>query len=180
MFFIKDISIEDKMKDYNLSFIPSYRYSRKYSDSDRGEIALRYPWNGIVIADIPNLPNPSELKWDLGVFNGQACDVGGGGHKYLLDYQKELKIKYIDHVSIQKLGELLKHPPKNANVRAIATDATPAMPDECKIPGDVVGSYRKYYILYKEYFAKWSAPRTAPDWFVKGVNEKKERQAKNI
>ena len=102
MFFIKDISIEDKMKDYNLSFIPSYRYSRKYSDSDRGEIALRYPWNGIVIADIPNLPNPSELKWDLGVFNGQACDVGGGGYKYLLDYEKELKIKYMDHVSIQR------------------------------------------------------------------------------
>ncbi len=102
MFFIKDICIEDKMKDYNLAFIPSYRYTRKYSDNDRGEIALRYPWNGIVIADIPNLPNPSELKWDLGVFNGQACDVGGGGHKYLLDYQKELKIKYIDHVSIQR------------------------------------------------------------------------------
>ena len=102
MFFIKDICIEDKMKDYNLAFIPSYRYSRKYSDSDRGEIALRYPWNGIVIADIPNLPNPSELKWDLGVFNGQACDVGGGGHKYLLDYEKELKINYMDHVSIQR------------------------------------------------------------------------------
>ena len=50
------------------------------------------------MADIPNLPNPSELKWDLGVFNGQPCDVGGGGHKYLTDYQDELKIKYMDPV----------------------------------------------------------------------------------
>ena len=125
MFFIKDISIEDKMKDYNLSFIPSYRYSRKYSDSDRGEIALRYPWNGIVIADIPNLPNPSELKWDLGVFNGQACDVGGGGHKYLLDYQKELKIKYIDHVSIQRDADSGdKHTPPDGYIAVSYTHLT--------------------------------------------------------
>ena len=67
------------MKDYNLAFIPSYRYSQKYSEKSRGQIALRYPWNGLVIADIPNMPNPSELKWGLGVFNGQPCDVGGEG-----------------------------------------------------------------------------------------------------
>tara|TARA_B100000674_G_scaffold395999_1_gene340555 strand:- start:326 stop:631 length:306 start_codon:yes stop_codon:yes gene_type:complete len=101
----------------------------------------------------------------------------------MMALNEEYKLRYnkkVDHVSIQKLGELLKQPPKNANLKAIATDATPAMPDECKIPGDVVGSYRKYYVLYKERFAKWSAPRTAPEWFVKGVNEEKERQAKNI
>jgi hypothetical protein len=102
MFFIKDISIEEMIKGYNLSIIPSYRYSRKYSDGDPGEIALKYPWNGIVIADVPNLPNPSELKWDLGIFNGQSCDVGGGGHKYLSDYENELKIKYMDQVSVQR------------------------------------------------------------------------------
>jgi len=104
-------------------------------------------------------------------------------YKHMMALNEEYKLRYnkdVDHVSIQKLGELLKQPPKNANIKAIATDATPAMPDECKIPGDVVGSYRKYYVLYKERFAKWSAPRSAPDWFVKGVNEEKERQAKNI
>ena len=62
MFFIKDISIEEMIEGYNLSFIPSYRYSRKYSDGDPGEIALKYPWNGIVIADVPNLPNPLNLS----------------------------------------------------------------------------------------------------------------------
>ena len=95
----------------------------------------------------------------------------------------EYKLRYnkkVDHVSIQKLGELLKQPPKNANLKALATDATPAMPDECKIPGDVVGSYRKYYILYKQRFATWKKPRTAPDWYVKGVNEQKEKQTKDI
>ena len=68
MFFIKDISIEDVLGDHNLAFIPSHRYSSKYQDEEnRGSIALRYPWNGVVIADVPNMPNPSELKWGLGM-----------------------------------------------------------------------------------------------------------------
>ena len=169
MFFIKDISFEEMMKDYNLAFIPSYRYSQKYSEKSRGQIALRYPWNGLVIADIPNMPNPSELKWGLGIFNGQSCDVGGEGYQYLIDYEYQLKIKYLDHVSIQKLGELLRQPPKNINVRAIGTDATPAMPDECIVPGDSVASYRKYYIMKKVRFATWKAPSKMPDWFAEGV-----------
>ena len=37
MFFIKDISIEEMIQGYNISFIPSYRYSRK-SDNDSREI----------------------------------------------------------------------------------------------------------------------------------------------
>ena len=103
MFFIKDISIQSLLKDYNLAFIPSYRYHSKYqSEDNRGSIALHYPWNGVVIADIPNMPNPLELKWGLGVFNGQPCDVGGEGHSYLNTYKDQLKIKYIDMVSVQR------------------------------------------------------------------------------
>jgi hypothetical protein len=103
MFFIKDISIQSLLEDYNLAYIPSYRYHSKYqSEDNRGSIALHYPWNGVVIADIPNMPNPSELKWGLGVFNGQPCDVGGEGHSYLDTYKDQLKIKYIDMVSVQR------------------------------------------------------------------------------
>ena len=103
MFFIRDISIENMMNDYNLAFVPSYRYNQKYIDEHNpGKIALQYPWNGIVIANIPSMPNPQELKWGLGVFNGESCDVGGEGYQYLLNYQQQLKIKYIDQVSIQR------------------------------------------------------------------------------
>jgi hypothetical protein len=41
---------------------------------------------------------------------------------------------------------------------------TPAMPDDCKI-GDVLLSYRKYYIDYKHGFANWKK-RERPDWYV--------------
>ena len=41
-------------------------------------------------------------------------------------------------------------PPKNSPLNVIGTDATPAMPEECKVPGDSVASYRKYYIMKKE------------------------------
>jgi hypothetical protein len=43
------------------------------------------------------------------------------------------------------------------------------MPDECKIPGDAVASYRKYYIMKKRSFATWKSPSVMPDWYKKGI-----------
>jgi len=80
------------------------------------------------------------------------------------------------HLTISKLGDLLKHPPKNAKINKIGTDATPAMPDECKIPGDVVGSYRKYYIMKKQRFATWKAPAVIPEWYVKGLESENQKE----
>ena len=89
--------------------------------------------------------------------------------EYKLRWQKDT-----DHVSITKLADLLKHPPKNAPLNVVATDATPAMPDHCKIPGDVVGSYRKYYILEKRRFAKWEKHGAVmPDWYAQGIADDK-------
>jgi len=38
------------------------------------------------------------------------------------------------------------------------------MPDECKVEGSVVDSYRKYYIEKKSYMAKWRAGNK-PSWW---------------
>ena len=72
------------------------------------------------------------------------------------------------HVTIDKLGEILKHPPNNAKYNKIAPDPKPAMPEYWKIPGDAVGSYRKYYIMEKRRFATWKSPAKVPEWYIEG------------
>ena len=66
--------------------------------------------------------------------------------------------KYIDYVY---------RIPKNIP-NASFTDPTPAMPDECKIPGNSIASYHKYYLEKKIRFAKWTK-RERPKWFVEGI-----------
>ena len=76
-------------------------------------------------------------------------------YDHMIALNAEFKIRYNhtkDHMTIQKLKEVLRTPPKNIPVNDITTDPTPAMPDECKILNDVVGSYRKYYIMKKKEF----------------------------
>lgn len=49
------------------------------------------------------------------------------------------------------------------------TEPTPAMPDDVKIKGDSVASYRNYYINHKQHLSTWSGKinsRKVPEWFV--------------
>jgi hypothetical protein len=78
------------------------------------------------------------------------------------------------HATDAKLREVLKQEPKNIfcdHKTRIWHGPTPAMPDECKIPGDNVASYRKYYIDKKVNMAKWTN-REPPQWFIDGIKEK--------
>jgi hypothetical protein len=61
------------------------------------------------------------------------------------------------------------YPPRKISLNKIATEPPPAMPDYCKIPGDSIASYRKYYINEKQRFATWKSPSTVPDWYIEGV-----------
>ena len=49
------------------------------------------------------------------------------------------------------------------------TEPTPAMPDDCKITGNSLASYHKYYIERKVKFAKWTK-RNVPLWYQNGIN----------
>ncbi len=49
------------------------------------------------------------------------------------------------------------------------TDPTPAMPDECKIAGNSLASYHKYYLEKKNHFAKWTK-RQPPIWYIDAVD----------
>jgi hypothetical protein len=52
------------------------------------------------------------------------------------------------------------------------TEPTPAMPDECKVTGDSIQSYRNYYVMNKGHLWSWKGKinsRTEPNWFIKMV-----------
>lgn len=60
------------------------------------------------------------------------------------------------------LVDVLMSPPQNIPV-GYKTQVTPAMPDEYKVPGDSVTSYRNYYKNAKTHLHKWTN-RTPPEW----------------
>ena len=92
-------------------------------------------------------------------------------YRHMIALNNQFKKRYNkqqDHLTIQKLGKILADTPKKLPVRD-HKEPTPAMPDECKVPGDSVASYRKYYIMKKKSFATWKSPAVMPDWFKKGI-----------
>jgi hypothetical protein len=77
------------------------------------------------------------------------------------------------HLTDSKLRDVLHEFPKNIpdDKSQVFHGPTPAMPDECKIAGDHIASYRKYYIDKKADMAKWTN-REPPSWFIEGIKEK--------
>ena len=90
MFFIKDVSLVELMNGYDLGFVPSYRDLYQ----------IKYMWNGFVLANVPNLPNPQELSWGCNKVNGTPVDVGGETYYYLEKYKDQLKLRYWDQVGL--------------------------------------------------------------------------------
>ena len=78
------------------------------------------------------------------------------------------------HLTDSKLRKVLKEIPNNIfndNKTRVWHGPTPAMPDECKVAGDHLASYRKYYIDKKADMAMWTN-REPPEWFINGIKEK--------
>jgi len=93
---------------------------------------------------------------------------------HMLALNEEFKKRYghtEDHLTVQKLKSILSNPPKNIPWNVKGTEPPPAMPEYCKVPGDSVASYRKYYINEKVRFATWKKPAKVPDWYLEGVKE---------
>jgi hypothetical protein len=56
--------------------------------------------------------------------------------------------------------------PKNISDKPF-TEPTPAMPDECKVPGDSIQSYHNYYFTNKQHLWSWKGKinsRERPRW----------------
>jgi hypothetical protein len=66
--------------------------------------------------------------------------------------------------------------PKNISDKPF-TEPTPAMPDECKVAGDSLTSYRRYYVMNKEHLWSWSGKinsRERPQWLSEFLKKAKE------
>lgn len=97
MFFIRDISLNDEMKEYNFAYVPSYRYLEQYKNPENpGKLAFKYPWNGIVFVKPHELNNVEDVSWGCGHVEGIAVDVGGEAYMYLERNKDKIKERYID------------------------------------------------------------------------------------
>ena len=67
------------------------------------------------------------------------------------------------HLTQEKLETMLATPPANIDSGEL-TELPQAMPDDVKVPNNVILAYRKYYNIYKKDFAVWRN-RPTPTWF---------------
>lgn len=80
------------------------------------------------------------------------------------DLMAEYTYRYGKIHACDKLRGVLARTPKNITRRVDLTQPTPAMPDEYKVSGDSLQSYRNYYVGAKKSMAKWKN-RQVPTWF---------------
>ena len=86
--------------------------------------------------------------------------------KLLVELCKEYTYRYGKVHKCESSGlvkTLFWNTPKNI-LNGNFTQPTPAMPDEVKISGDSIASYRNYYILNKTHLANWKK-REVPSWY---------------
>ena len=85
-------------------------------------------------------------------------------HNLLIELCKEYTYRYGKIHACTKLEKSLVALPNNIP-QGHFTEPTPAMPDDCKVSGDSIASYKNYYIMNKTHLANWKK-RTVPEWYI--------------
>ena len=93
--------------------------------------------------------------------------------KLLNELCKEYTYRYGKVHKCEETGlvEELMYPPTNISTLAF-TEPTPAMPEEVKVKGDSIASYRNYYYLNKKHLWSWKGKinsRERPKWLSEMV-----------
>ena len=90
---------------------------------------------------------------------------------------KEYSYRYgkVHKVERDGLMQTLKNNfPKNISDKPF-TEPTPAMPDECKVPGNSLQSYHNYYAMNKQHLWSWKGKinsRNRPQWLSEMLMQK--------
>lgn len=90
-------------------------------------------------------------------------------HSLLVELCVEYTYRYGKVHKCQQIGlvDSLGISPNNILIGKF-TEPTTAMPDDVKVPGDSLSSYRNYYINNKVHLANWNGKvnsRSQPEWF---------------
>ena len=86
-------------------------------------------------------------------------------YQLFLAVLKEYTYRYGKLHACEKLVEVLCTVPTNIPKGVGFTEPTPAMPDEVKIVGSSLASYKNYYINNKAHLASWKK-RNIPEWYA--------------
>lgn len=93
-------------------------------------------------------------------------------NKMWLFLLEEYTYRYGKVHACARLSDDLWSAPTNIPKGVGFTEPTPAMPDDYKVIGDSVQSYKNYYINAKSRFATWRGKinsREVPTWYSEGV-----------
>jgi len=108
------------------------------------------------------------------------CRQSKDNYVWLYSLWKELLSEYTYRYgkihACARLLDTLKNPPNNIPKKSF-TEPTPAMPDDCKVPGDSLTSYRTYYVTNKTHLWSWSGKinsRERPQWLTEFLRQAKE------
>lgn len=87
-----------------------------------------------------------------------------------IELMKEYTYRYGKNHKCEFLIDTLSFAPDNIS-SGLFTEPTPAMPDDVKVSGNSLASYRNYYIQNKTHLASWSGKvnsRPIPEWYSGG------------
>lgn len=116
------------------------------------------------------LMKASHINHPSGVWTRQSKQNYTWLLKMWLHLFAEYTHRYGKRHACEKYIDFLYSAPKNIPEGSF-TEPPPAMPDYCKVAGNSIASYHKYYINEKIRFAKWKN-REVPMWFSEGALQK--------
>jgi hypothetical protein len=131
------------------SLPPRYRKAKRWKLFDDSTDSVLYKATHI------NHPSAVWARQSNNNYNWLYC--------LFVSLMSEYTYRYGKTHACARLAPYLQRTPKNIPVGYL-TQPTPAMPDNVKIAGDSIKSYRNYYINNKAHLASWKK-RSTPGWY---------------
>jgi hypothetical protein len=91
MFLVKPFSFREYVKECPLA---------GYIKGDR----IKFLWLGLIVMDMPHLPDTHDLSVNLGTIDGEWVDSGGHLHYYMRNHP-EIKVKHIDAINLNAVSQ---------------------------------------------------------------------------